>query len=323
MHHTGWPVVMQELSKLSNKKGILLDDFADASFTYKMVHRAYDKPWVGIFHHPVSIDSPLQCDTRYILRNIESDGRWLQSKRWLRGAVALCDEVAEDLRRWLNIPVESMWHPATSVPTESCWSLEDFTVERRLLQVGYCFRNTQAIYLVPELPAGYSRTRLLGGSEHYINRDKQLWALIAAGYPGVNDYMEVCSQANVQTIVRASNDEYDKMLASSVVLTWLYGTAANNLVVECMVRGTPLLVNRLPPVVQYLGEDYPLYIKTLDDVPALLSNHKLLHIAHAYLLARSDRIPTMERFAKVVTAFVNRVETGLGELDKRKLRGVR
>ena len=61
-----------------------------------------------------------------------------------------------------------------------------------------------------------------------------------------------------------SNEEYDDLLSSSVVLCLLYASAANNILLECIARCTPILINPLPSVVEYLGEDYPLYCTSLE-----------------------------------------------------------
>ena len=60
-------------------------------------------------------------------------------------------------------------------------------------------------------------------------------------------------------------------LSSSVVLCLLYATAANNVVIECIARATPILVNPLAAVVEYLGPDYPLYACDEDEAALLLS----------------------------------------------------
>ena len=36
-HRSGWPCVMRELKNRASDTGILLDDFADASFSYKPI----------------------------------------------------------------------------------------------------------------------------------------------------------------------------------------------------------------------------------------------------------------------------------------------
>src|SRR5436189_5340169 len=90
----------------------------------------------------------------------------------------------------------------------------------------------------------------------------------------------------VNELVRLQDSEYDAMLSSSVCLTHLFGASANNVVVECIVRATPLVVNPLPPVVEYLGADYPLYCHVNDgrlkDLHDWLTDDLLLE-AHTYL----------------------------------------
>jgi hypothetical protein len=37
--------------------------------------------------------------------------------------------------------------------------------------------------------------------------------------------------------------------------------------VECIIRGTPVIVNKIGGVSEYLGDNYPLYFNSLDEVP--------------------------------------------------------
>jgi hypothetical protein len=54
-------------------------------------------------------------------------------------------------------------------------------------------------------------------------------------------------------------------------------------VVECLARGTPLLVNKLPAVEEYLGPDYPLYYHDLEAAAAYAVDLPRLRAAHEYL----------------------------------------
>ena len=58
---------------------------------------------------------------------------------------------------------------------------------------------------------------------------------------------------------------------------------ANNAIIECIARNTPVLVNRLPAVEEYLGKEYPLYFETLEEV-AEAEDMDLLRETHEYLL---------------------------------------
>jgi hypothetical protein len=73
-----------------------------------------------------------------------------------------------------------------------------------------------------------------------------------------------------------SDDEYDALLENSVVFLKLRDAPADTTVVECIARNTPILINRLPGVVEYLGEDYPFYYSSLDEAEAKLQQPALL-----------------------------------------------
>ena len=70
---------------------------------------------------------------------------------------------------------------------------------------------------------------------------------------------------SVKFIDHLDNNDYDVLLSQNIVFLDLYDTSANNAVIECIARGTPLLINRHPATIEYLGEKYPFYF---DKTPA-------------------------------------------------------
>ena len=60
-------------------------------------------------------------------------------------------------------------------------------------------------------------------------------------------------------------------------------SSANNGIIECMARATPIFINRIPAVVEYLGEGYPLYIDSQFDLEAKIKDLDLIKRAHLYL----------------------------------------
>ena len=77
-------------------------------------------------------------------------------------------------------------------------------------------------------------------------------------------------------------EEYDNLLSENIVFIDLFDAAANNTILECILRRTPIIVNKLPATIYYLGEDYPLFFNNIDDIPNLL-NIKNIEKAHIYL----------------------------------------
>jgi hypothetical protein len=77
------------------------------------------------------------------------------------------------------------------------------------------------------------------------------------------------------------------LLSESVVFVDLYDSSVNNTIIECIVRNTPILVNRLSPIEEYLGADYPMYYTSLDEIPHMLKDIALIESAHRYLKENS------------------------------------
>jgi hypothetical protein len=62
--------------------------------------------------------------------------------------------------------------------------------------------------------------------------------------------------------------------------------SAVNTIIECIVRTTPIVVNKHPAVVELLGEKYPLYFKQSSvniDIYKMIQDDKLIRKAHKYL----------------------------------------
>jgi hypothetical protein len=78
---------------------------------------------------------------------------------------------------------------------------------------------------------------------------------------------------SVKIIERVDDSSYDALLASSIVSIRLLDASAVNTVIECIVRNTPIAINRVPAVVEILGGDYPFY--TLPDGGITITEDKV------------------------------------------------
>ncbi len=108
---------------------------------------------------------------------------------------------------------------------------------------------------------------------------------------------------SVKIIERVSNEEYDQLLATSVVFLHLVDASAVNTVIECIVRNTPIVANRHPALEEYLGSDYPLFYETLDEIPELLKEQKIEQ-AHQYLSDLDNDELRIDTFMKSVSEII-------------------
>ncbi len=160
---------------------------------------------------------------------------------------------------------------------------------KKLLQIGTHLRNTMAIHQVP---------RLEGMKRVQISPDLD-W--IAEWERAVRDFWRRHRlrkrYAGVDRMRRVPNEEYDELLSRNVVLTEGFACSASNVVIECVLRHTPIVVNPLPAVLEYLGVDYPLYFADPREVPDLLAESRLFE-AHEYLRALDKSDLRIEHFAE-------------------------
>jgi hypothetical protein len=150
---------------------------------------------------------------------------------------------------------------------------------QRVVQVGWWLRRLASIHFLPVVKA--RKKLLLPVGEATMPR--YLRALegerVESGAPELASW-------DATIMERLPDAEYDALLASSVILLHLRGSVANNAILECMVRGTPVLVNPLPSVREYLGEEYPLYFDDLEEAARKVSDPECVREAHRYLSER-------------------------------------
>jgi len=99
----------------------------------------------------------------------------------------------------------------------------------------------------------------------------------------------------VEVLETLDDKSYDRLLTENVVFLDLVDASAANTLVECIVRKTPLVVRRIPPVEEALGKDYPLFWQRREEIPSLLQEEKIL-AAHEYILGLDDSLYRLENF---------------------------
>lgn len=64
---------------------------------------------------------------------------------------------------------------------------------------------------------------------------------------------------SVKIIEKLNNDDYDTILSENIIFLKLVDASAVNTVIECIIRNTPIIINKHPAVIELLGDNYPLY----------------------------------------------------------------
>jgi len=109
---------------------------------------------------------------------------------------------------------------------------------------------------------------------------------------------------SVKIIEKVDNNEYDRILSESAVFIRLFDCSAVNTVIECIVRNTPIIVNRHPALVEILGDKYPLFYTSLSEVDNLTKYLSILR-GHEYL-KKLDK--SQLRIDNFITTLLNHIE---------------
>lgn len=304
IHRSGWPFAHEHLLEHATEdpEAPLLDDFVDASFGYRHVQEPHAGEWVGIFHHPSSVQSPLPGDRAMHVKRLALDRMFRKSVKGLRGAIVMAPTLEPVVKTWLDVPVLVLKHPSDANVDQWAGVGESVgDVKPRLFQAGFFLRDTRFIFHL-EVPT-WDKCRSKPYMDWTVTRDAKLKYHHArkAGFPAV-------APQEVEELPRQADHDYDELLATSVAVTHIYAAAANNVVVESIARAAPLLVNRLPEVEWYLGSGYPLFYRDHEQAVKYLKDPARVQAAHEYMRDELDRSwLDGAQFAEQCAAFVKQV----------------
>lgn len=207
--------------------------------------------------------------------------------------------------------------------------------DKKIIQIGAWLRNSYAIYELPTIKNFQKCALKWKGMDNYFISNSALHKLKEFAYTlghakqncsGV--LVENCSGMQLQTncsgflvdeknankyivgmfdMIRRNhdsvkilelipNEEYDVLLSKNIVFIELVDASAVNTVIECIIRNTPILVNKIPATIEYLGPNYPLFYNDKQHAAKLIANDLNIKAATKYLANLNKDKFTIEYF---------------------------
>jgi tetratricopeptide (TPR) repeat protein len=310
-HRSGWNFALQALSSLHNPHGVLFDGCLEDNFLFQdeqlkprsqrilakmridgvferfatSVEKEivpYQQPWVGFLHNPQSMPIWFNYHQRSPQKLFEKE-IWQASLAHCLGLFSLSEYHAQWLRVQTGKPVSVLTHP-TEIPDRTFDFARFITnPHKKVVQIGWWLRKLNSIYQLPlaqNNSLDYQKLRIGSFFDLAEASFANLLKLEARIYKIEVDEIY---RANTISIDYLSNDEYDDLLSMNIAFIDLYDTSANNAIVECIARTTPLLINPLPAVKEYLGDDYPMYFHTLAEAAEKALDPVVILETHEYL----------------------------------------
>ena len=282
---SGWSAVMPELAKLHTDQGVIFDGFLDLFFGQG---KEFKEPWIGFLHHtpnhPKHVSQSYGFSHDRSLNSLFKQPNFIKSQRFCKGIFTLSEYTKKVIQDKLpDVVVVNLILP-TEIP-DLVFSMDRYqqNESKKVVMIGHWLRKYRSMFdLRSPIPK-------------FI-----LFATEKFNFPRLIN-LECSKQINedVQKIDRLDNAGYDDLLSKNIIFLDLYDAAANNVVVECIARKTPLLVNRLPATEEYLGVNYPFFFSDLKEAENKINDPSLIEETHEYL----GKLPIRGRIS--VDYFVN------------------
>lgn len=275
-HRSGWPFAMSILKKIHSPRGILFDSFLEKKFVWGSNFgeannniRAYREPWIGLFHVPENV--PEWFNNKQTPKEIFKNKFFIESLKYCKGFYCLSEYEKKIIKRYTDLPVNVIFHP-TETP-EIKFSFEKFisNKNKEIIQLGTFLRKLTSIFL---LKTKNIKKSAVGIGPHDVAKIDTEAASLNIGQ---------LNKSSVKIYKFLKNNEYDDLLSKNIVFVDLYDASANNAVIDCMVRNTPILIPPLPAVKEYLGDEYPFYFSSLEEASIKSQNFNIIKQTHDYL----------------------------------------
>lgn len=293
-HRSGWPFAVDALQCLHcDDAGLLFDDFVEQTWVYSGRRDPITQPWAGIFHHPPH--PPLWTREQDRLDLLHTRDGFRESLPHLRLAICLSQYVADWIADHWKVATAVVKHP-TEIP-ELTWQPDEWLKHHRLLQVGWYLRNVRLIH---QVGTTMHRTRLMPDRPVTVQHESNCRREFVS--------REEFNASEVLELDWIENEGYDFLLSRSVVCMEVLDAAANNVTIECLARNTPLIVNRHPAVIEYLGADYPLYFDHVRDIAEMIADESLILSAHEYMKAADKSFLSQSAFRAGVAAAIGGIQ---------------
>jgi hypothetical protein len=298
-HRGGWKTIINNLEKndfFNNSSDIYFFDMIEKQFLWDTNYYCNNK-WAGIIHCTQFTPPYLNIiNIKYLFNN----PNFIKSLKNCIYIVCLAKNVTNYMQKRfdelnINVKLYTLKHPI-GCDDIIMFNVNDYinNTDKYLLQIGQQLRKMSSIYRLKDTN-GHKKKWLTGTK----NFDKCIVLLKKE-----IEYLNIKNiTIDVEMYYTETYEEYDILLLKNIVFIDLFDAAANNTVLECIVRGTPIIVNRIEGVVEYLGEDYPLYFNNLDDVPRLLNIDNIMK-AHEYLVNMNKDDIMIDTFRKNLLSLI-------------------
>lgn len=268
IHYNGWNFIINQIKEdiIDINSNTVLDSFADSCFWNKKHKASIGCNWVGVVHSVAEDSEGLHNQT---ISNFVNHPWFVSNKNTCIKLVTLSKYTANILQNLVDIPVQNIYHPKTC--DNVLFNIMKYLEYPVLIHSGLHSRN---IVKFAQFKTSINKRLYFGNHQWtklYINKSL---SNISHNIEMHNNFMD--------------NSSYINLLTSSIGFAYYNDVGASNGLLEHIMSNTPIVVNKHPAVIEYIGEQYPLFYENILNNPdGYLLNQKCIAECSEYLKERS------------------------------------
>jgi len=306
--HNNWKIVENEIKKI-NFEGLFIT-FCELYFN--KINIPIQETWYGIIHNPCEWEkySPWY-DNNTSLFELK---QFLDSLKFCKLLFVMSKTQIVPIKSLLKkngykINVINLYHPIDKLNFSFDFEKYKNSSNKTIYSIGNWLRKQYSIFKL-QCHNKFSKAiipftkRTQDELSFYTNRD--------------NTRVTEEENNSVLKIEKLDDFNYHKIFENNIVFLDVYLTTVNNTFLECLISNTPILLNRHQEYIELIGETYPLFYDSLDDINNFIFDDENILNTHNYLKNVDKTRFTLDYFIKDLTSKLH-FFCNLNEQDKQLL----
>jgi len=306
--HNNWKTVENELKKI-DFEGLFIS-FCELYFN--KVNSPVQETWYGIIHNPCEWEkySPWY-DNNTNLFDLKVFDESLQFCKLLFVMSKTQIEPVKDLlkKNGYKIPVINLYHPINKLNFSFDFEKYKNNPNKTIYSIGNWLRKQYSIFKL-NCDTKFNKA-ILPFNERTKNE--------LSFYTNMDNIVINEEEFNsVLKFEKLDDFNYHKLFECNLIFLDVYLTTINNTFLESLISNSPILLNRHEEYVDLIGETYPLFYDSLDDIKYFIFSDENILNAHNYLKKIDKKRFTLDYFVKDVQAKLH-FFCNLNDKDKKLL----
>ena len=279
-HRYGWNNLLMilyanDIITLYNKEdNIELIDLCEKFFVWDK--NKINKKWIGISH--LTPKSPKYLENLNI-HELFNNINFKESIKYCKKIITLSDYLKIFIKKNFdnNIEIIKIYHPIKNVSKYFSLDLYLNNNNKYIIQIGQQLRILKTFLNLKF--TNHNKLWLCNNKDNILNYLNKELNIKIKSEEELNKYL------NLNYVIHKSlnNEEYDELITKNIIFLHLYDASANNTILEAIIYKIPIIVNKHPAVVEYLGNNYPLYFENISEInDNFISNNRIIN-AYNYL----------------------------------------